>query len=605
MSQELDHDNECQIFSGDLLAKALRDSGYKNTAYAVAELIDNSIQAEASEVEVFCFEKHVLINGRDRRRLSQIAVLDNGIGMNEHVLRRSLRFGYGTRLKDRSGIGRFGMGLPNASFSQAKRVEVWSWINGPTNALWTYIDLDEISTSTMVLVPKPAPKDIPSEIISRAKQEFSDTGTLVIWENIDDERLTWKTARATLQHTEELIGRIYRKFLAKNNIKIRLTAFDADGSIIIDNYARPNDPLYLLKNTTTPHPFDSEPMFQKWGEEDEIEVEWKGETSKVIIRFSYAKPETVPEIGDRGATPYGKHAAKNLGVSLLRAERELSLEASWANSYNPVERWWGCEVEFSPHLDEVFGVTINKQAATLWNEFAQLDIATLAEDGEQTAVQIAERLKSEGDPRGILLGIAEQIRKQILLIQTALKNQTKGRRSKDKRHEEILPDEIASAKFRNRAAENPVAKDSEDFDQAAYDALKTDLVANKKYSEGTATEIATAVWKKDLKVVFVEAEFEGFAFFKVEEKTGGVAEVIFNSRHPFFERLYKVLSPEETEETEISSEMSEANIALRLLFAAWARYERESPEKFVDDQLRNVREDWGRMVKKFFTEDEV
>jgi hypothetical protein len=391
--------------------------------------------------------------------------------------------------------------------------------------------------------------------------------------------------------------------LAKGNIKIRLVALDADENSLSDNYARPNDPLYLLSNTTTPAPFNTTPMFQKWGEEDEIEVEWKGATSKVIIRFSYAKPETIPEIGDRGATPYGKHAAKNLGVSLIRAERELSLEASWANSYNPVERWWGCEVEFSPLLDEVFGVTINKQAATLWNEFAQLDITTLAEDGEQSAAQIADRLMDEGDPRGILLGIAEHIRKQIFLIQAALKNQTKGRRSKDRRHEEVLPDEIASEKFRNRAAENPVAKDHENFTQETYESLKTDLVTNKKYSEDVATEIATAVWKKDLKVCFIEAALDGYAFFKVEEKAGGVAEVIFNSRHPFFERLYKVLSPEETNDSEVSSEMSEANIALRLLFAAWARYERESLEKFVKGQLTEVREDWGSMVSNFFAED--
>jgi hypothetical protein len=597
------HDTECQIFSGDLLAKALRDSGYKNTAYAIAELIDNSIQAEAHDVEVFCFEKYVKINDKERRRICQIAVLDNGIGMEDDILRRSLRFGDGTRLKDRSGIGRFGMGLPNASCSQAKRVEIWSWVNGPTNALWTYIDLDEISSNMMFSVPKPVQKDMPNEIISHSKQELSDSGTLVIWMSIDDERLTWKTARSTLQHTEELIGRIYRKFLAEYALKIRLVAFDSNESVIMDIYARPNDPLYLLNNTTTPTPFDSVPMFQQWGEDEEIEVEWKGERHKVVIRFSYAKQETVPPIGDRGHTPYGKHAAKNLGVSLIRAKRELSLEASWANSYDPVERWWGCEVEFSPQLDEVFGVTINKQAATLWNEFAQLDITTLAEDGEQSPVQIAERLKSEEDPRGILLEIAEYIRKQIPNIQTALKNQTKGRRSKDKRHEEILPDEIASEKFRRRAEENPVAKDSEDFNQAACDALKTDLVTNKKYSEEAALEIATAVLKKNLKVVFVEAELDGFAFFKVEEKPGGVAQVIFNSRHLFFERLYKALSSNEGDESEISSEMTEANIALGLLFAAWARYERESPEKVVRE-LTIVREDWGRMVSKFLTEDE-
>ena len=42
------------IIPPELAVKAMRDSGYRNTAYALAELIDNSIQADASEVELIC-----------------------------------------------------------------------------------------------------------------------------------------------------------------------------------------------------------------------------------------------------------------------------------------------------------------------------------------------------------------------------------------------------------------------------------------------------------------------------------------------------------------------------------------------------------------------
>ena len=41
-----------------------------------------------------------------------------------------------------SGMGKFGMGLPNASISQANRVEVYSWQNG--ECFYTYLDVDEI-----------------------------------------------------------------------------------------------------------------------------------------------------------------------------------------------------------------------------------------------------------------------------------------------------------------------------------------------------------------------------------------------------------------------------------------------------------------------------
>ena len=135
-----------------LAVNAMRDNGYKNAAYAIAELIDNSIQARAGSVELLCVEsEEQLIRERRRRRIRQVAVLDNGAGMDSEVLRQAIQFGNGTRLNDRSGIGRFGMGLPSASISQCRRLEVW--LAGLGNlgpdkpTLHTYLDLGEIETS--------------------------------------------------------------------------------------------------------------------------------------------------------------------------------------------------------------------------------------------------------------------------------------------------------------------------------------------------------------------------------------------------------------------------------------------------------------------------
>ena len=67
------------------------------------------------------------------------------------------------------------------------------------------------------------------------------------------------------------------------------------------------------------------------------------------VRMSFARRETLPEDGTaRGNKEYGKHAAKNIGVSIVRAGRELDLDDSWARGYEPTERWWGAEVEFPP-----------------------------------------------------------------------------------------------------------------------------------------------------------------------------------------------------------------------------------------------------------------
>ena len=75
--------------------------------------------------------------------------------MNVAELRRALQFGNGGRLNDRSGIGRFGMGLPNSSISQARRVDVWSWQDGKANAIHSYLDVSEIEDGRLQNVQSP------------------------------------------------------------------------------------------------------------------------------------------------------------------------------------------------------------------------------------------------------------------------------------------------------------------------------------------------------------------------------------------------------------------------------------------------------------------
>jgi sensor histidine kinase regulating citrate/malate metabolism len=137
--------NAHDIVPTHLAVQAMRDNGYKNAAYAIAELMDNAIQAGASQVELLCGERKQQVEGRKRSRIEQIAVLDNGRGMDANVLRLALQFGNGTHLDEdkHTGIGRFGMGLPSSSISQCQRVDVWSWQNGLENILHTYLDLPE------------------------------------------------------------------------------------------------------------------------------------------------------------------------------------------------------------------------------------------------------------------------------------------------------------------------------------------------------------------------------------------------------------------------------------------------------------------------------
>jgi hypothetical protein len=426
-----------------------------------------------------------------------------------------------------------------------------------------------------------------------------------LWSSLDDNRLTWKQAKATLTHTGEVIGRIYRRYIASKKTQIRMMVCEG-GDCVFDEYAKVNDPMYLLAPSSTPTPFDAKSMFDKWGDEDEEfrVTTGDGEKHSIFARFSYAKRETIPtESRDRGATAYGRHAAKNIGVSLMRGDRELELDKNWAIGYDPRERWWGCEVEFSPALDEFFGVTINKQAATLWSQFAQLEWAALADEGETTSAQVIERLRAEHDPRGILLDVAEYVRRQLSKIRETLQDQTKGRREREKRHEAPTAEEIATAKINERAKDKPTPHDEESFGKSEAEELKTDLVETKKYSEDVAKEIVEAVWTRKLRLIFLTADMDGHAFFKVEEKPGGLAEVIINRKHPFYEKLYETLNPDEAiSNADLEDRLEAALSTLRLMFAAWARFEQESNER-ERRRLDDIRQDWGRMVR-FFLEEE-
>ena len=379
--------NLYDIVPAHLAVQAMRDNGYKNAAYAIAELMDNSIQAGATQVELLCGEKKQQVKSRMRSRIHQIAVLDNGSGMNATVLRLALQFGNGTHLEEEkhTGIERFGMGLPSSSVSQCQRVEVWTWQNGVENALYSYLDLNEIKTQQINEVPAPQSKPI-HNIWQQVGKNFGSSGTLVVWSDID--RCMWKTGKTIIDNSELLIGRMYRKFLDSDTalndekVSIRMLAFDLDNpsTVIIEDYAKPNDPGYLMAKTSCPAPFDNQPMFQPWEEAGQYEavftIDFRDRQHEVKVRFSYAQEEARQTSGNKnpGDLPHGKHAAKNIGVSVVRAGRELDLDQSLVIKYDTTERWWGIEVEFPPSLDNLFGVTNNKQSARNFAELINIDM---------------------------------------------------------------------------------------------------------------------------------------------------------------------------------------------------------------------------------------
>ena len=99
------------------LMTSARSFGNYDLAGAIADLIDNSIKANAGRVDLSC-----IFSGGD----PEIRVLDDGTGMSKEELQAAMRPASSNPLEERlpGDLGRFGWGLKSASFSQCRRLIV-------------------------------------------------------------------------------------------------------------------------------------------------------------------------------------------------------------------------------------------------------------------------------------------------------------------------------------------------------------------------------------------------------------------------------------------------------------------------------------------------
>lgn len=150
----------------------MRDFGY-SLETALADLVDNSISAGASIVEIICD-----VSGE----CPAVAVVDDGCGMSEDELLAAMRHGTNSPLQDRApqDLGRFGLGLKTASLSQCRSLTVVSARNGTfCGAEW---DLDRIDAADDWILSILDDEDIRG--LPHAER-LGNRGTAVIWQELD------------------------------------------------------------------------------------------------------------------------------------------------------------------------------------------------------------------------------------------------------------------------------------------------------------------------------------------------------------------------------------------------------------------------------------
>lgn len=335
-NQEIAESSGVPIVVLDRFIQSTRDSGYKDTTSAISELVDNALQANAKNVSIK-IEKLLLQKSQDYR----VSIVDDGDGMDGETLSQALRFGGTTRFNDRSGLGRFGMGLPNASLSQARRVEVYSWQFG-REPLCSYLDVDEIVSRKLDFIPIPIEQAVPEgiEIFDAA------SGTAVVWQKCD-----------RLDNTR--ISTIERKLSAALGRKFRYYLWEGISISINGKSILAIDPLYLKpqENGVAASKFEETISFEVYASPNSS----NGCFGKVDITFSELPVHAWKDCTNEEKRKMG--VSNGAGVSIVRGGREVDF--GWffmgTKRRENYDDWWRCEVKFDPVLDDAFGITHTKQ----------------------------------------------------------------------------------------------------------------------------------------------------------------------------------------------------------------------------------------------------
>jgi hypothetical protein len=496
------------LLVGDAFVRGMRDIGYKNSSFAIAELVDNAIQAGATKVDiVFGFDGGA--------KPTKIAVIDNGHGMNPKMVRAALIWGAGTRADNRGGFGKYGYGLPSASVSQCHRVSVYSITPG---GQWyrSYLDIDEIkdghwTKGNRILMPEEQLDEPPEFVVSFLKEQDRwrgfQHGSVVVWEGID--RVEPKTREPLKSTLLTNLGVIYRNFLVA-------TPMTVDGVNV-----EPCDPLFLTEG------------FRYYDLDDDRAIELPPAVVEVLkdkktgevrgrMRVRYARmPATFfrkPEFkhtnrpGKGGMNERLEIADANNGIIFCRNRRQIDVIRPPRNirSINATtDRFWAVEVDFDASLDDLFSITTSKQQVrpddSVWD---------MLKDKAKLFESIGEMFSTYKKDASKIAVEAEQAKAGKRASIEAIEGATQFRTTKapeptPARQQEA--DDNLDREARKRAARaglNP-------------EAVGEDLVAQR---QGVDHDVDTE-------------DMPGAPFFRCVQE-GGTRMLYLNVAHPFYTELY-------------------------------------------------------------------
>lgn len=568
------------ILTGHAL-RSLRDAGF-DFASAISEVIDNSIEANANEITVFLDDQ---ADKKGKTHVERVLIADDGLGMGlgpqgEDVLHHYLQLGYSTRYMSSSTMGKYGLGAKLAAFNFAERIDVWSRHQNFDS--WRHVEFDLTEAEEAERQGKPV--EIPTPDDAALPEEFAEflpegSGTVIMWSKIDRlqaGRLA-PDARQLRVELEQELSRMFREFL-HGGIVISVSSNDDEKKLL------PHDPLFLMDKSWADSVLTKEAkkIAKEAGEEGEkVKVKTHFPAlvvadepisvggSKVQLRVTVF-PEEVTRKRGKGGDNVAKllRVPQNQGaISFLRLDREINytpVPRILPGGVLDIDRFIGIEVQFTPEMDEYFGVRHVKRGVEPHGDLRDKIRERLARHIPQARKKIEEQhdaaAQRDEDAAGEHAAVTDAL------------NETNRKLPKGKVQSEEGDDEKRDAALEELAED--IGKDTEE--------------EKDDYVERT----------RKLPFVIESVSFPGQSFVDVRHFSDQII-IELNTRHRFYRELWEPIKEiAEQDPGTVSGEQAVRAArrtveALTLLIAAYAKAESmdQDPNQYKD--LRNY---WGQFL---------
>ena len=306
------------------LVESLRHLGYGNYE-AIADLVDNSIDADADQIRVFVHQRQGDI---------EIVIADDGVGMSEPILDEAMKLGSDVQRDINSDLGKFGMGLVTASLSIARRCYVIT--KGPDGYLSSVQDVDEVISQNAFV--KHLDKAGPDEVQNFDSLVGGATGTVVTLSRCDN--LTNRTTSSFASNLRSHLGRVHRYFIEAGRV-LEVNGEPVDAK----------DPLQLNDPATEIVVDELIPI--------NVSIDGTKREENVRARIALVPDEPASDLDV-------SKSLKAQGFYVMRNQREVinAVTLEFFSKHNDFNRMRG-EIFFPGELDRLVGIEFTKRQVTL------------------------------------------------------------------------------------------------------------------------------------------------------------------------------------------------------------------------------------------------